>query len=253
MRLRITFEPLESEKVTFPLNYNYGLESLIYRHISDKLATFLHDEGYSLGKRSFKLFTFSRLFGKFDVDFSKESISFSGAIHFYISSPENDFLAQFAESLMKSSKVDLFKQRLLLSSIEVHSIPLIGEEMLIRMLSPVTVYSTFFSLEGKKKTYYYSPFEDEFSRLIAENLAKKYQAFYKAAPQSTSLSITPVKVTKQSEKMVKYTPRKGPYTLVKGWMGIYELKGNPELIRIGYEAGIGSKNCQGFGMFEVMK
>jgi len=36
-------------------------------------------------------------------------------------------------------------------------------------------------------------------------------------------------------------------------MGIYELKGNPELIRIGYEAGIGSKNCQGFGMFEVMK
>jgi CRISPR-associated endoribonuclease Cas6 len=59
-------------------------------------------------------------------------------------------------------------------------------------------------------------------------------------------------VTKQSEKIIKYTPKGGSYTLIKGWMGVYKLEGNSQLIHIGYDTGIGSKNCQGFGMFEII-
>jgi len=36
-------------------------------------------------------------------------------------------------------------------------------------------------------------------------------------------------------------------------MGIYKLKGGPELIHLVYDAGLGAKNPQGFGMFEIVK
>ncbi|MBC7189418.1 hypothetical protein H5U35_04285, partial [Candidatus Aerophobetes bacterium] len=50
----------------------------------------------------------------------------------------------------------------------------------------------------------------------------------------------------------KYTPGKSSYTLIKGWMGTYRLEGNPELIKFSYDAGLGAKNSQGFGMYEVV-
>jgi len=41
--------------------------------------------------------------------------------------------------------------------------------------------------------------------------------------------------------------------LIKGWKGRYILEGDPQLIRFGYDAGLGSRNSQGYGIFEVMK
>ncbi|MCD6231018.1 CRISPR-associated endoribonuclease Cas6 [Candidatus Aerophobetes bacterium] len=251
MRLNITFNPLRERRAIFPLNYNYGLQSFIYRHISKKLATFLHNRGYIMGKRSFKLFTFSRLLGNFKINFPEEKIVFNGPFHFYISSPLNDFIQQFAEDLIKSGEVRLFEELLVVSSLEVSTSPPLSSPLIIKMLSPLTIYSTLFLAEGKKKTYYYSPFEKEFSRLIKENLIKKYQALYRINPSGDDFVIIPVKVTKNSEKIIKYTPGKNSYTVIKGWMGLYKLEGCPRLIHLGYEAGLGSKNSQGFGMFEV--
>lgn len=71
-----------------------------------KEADFLHNQGYPLEKRKFKLFTF----------------------------------------------------------IEVFPNPSLKDDVTIRMLSPVTIHSTLFSANDKKKTYYYSPFEEEFSQ-----------------------------------------------------------------------------------------
>ncbi|MEM0506480.1 MAG: CRISPR-associated endoribonuclease Cas6, partial [Thermosphaera sp.] len=42
-------------------------------------------------------------------------------------------------------------------------------------------------------------------------------------------------------------------TVIKSWSGVFAIEGNPELIEMGYEAGLGSKNSQGFGMIEVIK
>jgi len=250
MRLDITFTS-SKEEITFPLNYNYGLQSFIYHHISEKLATFLHEKGYLVGKRRFKLFTFSRFSGKFKIDFPHEEIMFIGPFHFYVSSPIDNFIQQFAEDLIKSGEVKLFKEPFAVASIQANPTPPMQSPLVIRMLSPLTIYSTLFLAEGKKKTYYYSPFEKEFSELIKENLIKKYQAFYKAIPPGDDFAITRIKVTKNSEKIIKYTPKRGSYTIIKGWMGLYKLEGVPELIRLGYDTGLGSKNPQGFGMFEV--
>jgi hypothetical protein len=40
--------------------------------------------------------------------------------------------------------------------------------------------------------------------------------------------------------------------LIKAWEGVYELKGKPELLDVAYNTGLGAKNSQGLGCFEVV-
>ncbi|MGQ9472647.1 MAG: CRISPR-associated endoribonuclease Cas6 [Candidatus Caldatribacteriaceae bacterium] len=37
------------------------------------------------------------------------------------------------------------------------------------------------------------------------------------------------------------------------WTGVYELSGSVDLMSITYNAGLGNKNSEGFGMWEVWK
>lgn len=252
MRLTITLQALNFP-VKFPLHYNYAIQGFIYHHISTNLADFLHERGYRYEKRVYRLFTFSRLMGKYKIEKESGKIAFAEPFKFQISSPLNEFLQEFAETLARCPDVSIEENSLIVSSIEVQFSPPPISSALIRMLSPVTVYSTLSTCDGKKKTYYYSPFEKEFSQLIQKNLVKKYRAFYDTLPASDEFKISPVKVNKGSEKIIRYTPKKGPDTIIKGWMGIYKIEGNPELIALAYDAGIGSKNSQGFGMFEIVK
>ena len=64
MRVKLTLMA-KGAKATLPLNYNHAVAALIYRTLgkaSEEFAAMLHDEGFKAGRRSFKLFTFSRLF-----------------------------------------------------------------------------------------------------------------------------------------------------------------------------------------------
>ena len=117
----------------------------------------------------------------------------------------------------------------------------VEEECMIKTLSPITVYSTLVSQDGKKKTYYYSPFESEFSELIKNNLIKKYEAFNCKKLDYYDFKITPIKETLK-ESVIFY---KG--FIVKGWNGVFEIKGNKELIEVALNSGMGSKNSQGMG------
>jgi len=42
-------------------------------------------------------------------------------------------------------------------------------------------------------------------------------------------------------KKIKYIPSSGSYTLIKAWLGTYRLQGDPELISLAYDAGLGAK------------
>lgn len=249
-------EALRENQARFPLYYNHDLQGFIYHHISPELADFLHKKGYLLGKRKFKLFTFSRLLGKFQIIPQEEKIIFSGPISFYLSSPKEKFIQQFAETLLKSPEVILSRNSLIISNIEVLPGPPGENDVTIRMLSPVTVYSTLFSANGKKKTYYYSPFEEEFSQLIRANILKKYQVLqgkpYSEKSDPSCFEIFPQRIGQNAEKKIKYIPSSGPYTLIKAWLGTYQIHGKPELISLAYDTGLGSKNSQGFGMFEIL-
>lgn len=243
MRIVLSFNSL-NEIIALPVSYNEIVQGFIYKNLNKRLAQELHDEGFVYGKRSFKLFTFSRLLGKAKIE--SNYLKIVPPVKVLISSPCVDILYTLAENLLKRQEVKLGDNRLYLESISVRYMPEIKETIYIKMLSPVTIYSTLYTSDGKKKTYYYNPWEREFSELLMRNIVKKYAAFYGKNPLSQDFSIEPVKVKKKDEKIITYKD-----FIIKGWMGIYKISGNKELLRFAYDAGIGAKNSQGFGCFEV--
>jgi len=258
--MRLLLELSSKTNFTITIHYNYYIQGLLYKSISPKLAQILHDYGFPIEKRRFKLFTFSRILSEYRIG-NGDMITFAPPFRLIVSSPMNEFIEEIAEELMRKESVEICSQNVSLNSVEVSDISIDRDRLRIRMLSPVTIYSTLLRGDGKKKTYYYTPFEKEFSRLISENARKKFRAFYEREPGGSlktlplnryprthgEIQLTPLNVNKSNEKIVSY---KG--TVIKGWTGIYELSGDPELMKLVYDAGLGGKNPQGFGCFEVL-
>ena len=59
---------LESPLI-LPVNYNHILQAVIYQGIgkASDFGNFMHEEGYYLGQRQYKMFQFSQLSGKYSI------------------------------------------------------------------------------------------------------------------------------------------------------------------------------------------
>jgi CRISPR-associated endoribonuclease Cas6 len=230
-----------SRLIGIPQHYNHLVQAAIYSSISPSLSHFLHEKGFMYGKRAFKMFTFSRLLGRHRRE--GDNLIFEGDITLYLSSPIERFIKEIANTIVKRGFFKIGSSELSVAGLKFPEEPKISREMKIRTLSPITVYSTLFTQNGRKKTYYYSPYEEEFSRLINENLKKKFYLLNKRKIKS-SIDVTPIKVR---ECIVMYKD-----TVIRGWYGVFSIKGSISLMRIAYETGLGTKNPEGFGMFEVI-
>lgn len=109
------------------------------------------------------------------------------------------------------------------------------EEGVFYTLSPVTVYK---HAQGIK---YLSPYQIEFQHLVSLNAERKLMSLQKPKPT------TPLKVVTLEAESVKVSYKNNS---VMAWKGKFKLSGPLSLIKIVYEAGLGSKNSQGFGMIE---
>lgn len=242
MHVCFEFYGKRSDYVSVPLHYNHLVQSMIYSNISRELADFLHNRGFVYGGRAFKLFTFSRILGKARI--SDGRIVFEGGVMLYVGSPIERFIKELATSLLRCGEIVLGDDVLLVSSVRFPKYPEFGEETVIRTLSPVTIYSTLYTPAGRKKTYYYSPKEREFASLICMNAQKKHKIL-RGEEDERGLEIEAIRAR---EAVVFYRG-----TVVKAWSGKFVLRGSSSLMRTVYEAGLGGKNSQGFGMFEVVE
>lgn len=243
-RLLVNFAP--SGPLEIPLAYNAILQGMIYHHLPGEMADALHEEGFGAGDRRFRLFTFSRLLGPAKVYQGK--IRFSGPFSLIVSSADNGFIESLASGLARAGEVRLARSAAPLQSlgIEEHPPDFSAGSAVVSMLSPLTIYSTLSHPDGRTKTYYYSPFEKEFTELLRGNLLRKYEAAYGAPPSDGSFAIVPQRVSSEDQKTVLYRD-----FVVKGWLGGYRISGSPELLRLAYDTGLGGKNAQGFGCFTV--
>lgn len=244
MRVRLTLRSPEDKWVILPTDYNYLIQAAIYRSISRDLANFLHERGFLFGRRRFKMFTFSRLEGSCKFDKSNRRFFCKGDLTLQVSSPIDTFIEELVTTLVRRGYIMVGENQLKVTGVAFPKKPVIkSNEVTIRMLSPVTVYSTLLAPDGKKKTYYYSPFESEFSKLVNSNVKKKY-FLLKNKSMKSNINIKPLRV---KEVIMTY---KG--IVIKGWMGSFIVKGAKSLILTAYDTGLGAKNSQGFGMFEVI-
>ncbi|MDY6985357.1 MAG: CRISPR-associated endoribonuclease Cas6, partial [Candidatus Thermoplasmatota archaeon] len=138
------------EKIVLPLQYNYYLQSFLYASISKELATFLHDKGFEYEKRSFKMFTFSRLEGRYEI--KKGTITFTMPVKLVVSSPLDRFVSELANTML-SNKLKLCGEDISVEEMEVLGKPEIKSRMEIRMMTPLVAYSTLLTPERRKKTY----------------------------------------------------------------------------------------------------
>lgn len=247
VNIRVVINFNADNDIVLPLNYNHILQAFIYNNITDKAyAKFLHDRGYEADSKFFKLFTFGRLEGRFRIFPGK--IMMSPPLRLVVSSAVDDFINDFCETLLKKDEQRLLDQRISVESVSVFNKRITDDTLTIKMMSPLVMYSTV-DFNNRKITYYYSPWDEEISGLLKENLAKKYIAINGMAAEGREFNISTI--GPKDSKYQKIIDYEG--TVVKGWMGIYKVKGDPELLQVSYDCGLGSKSSMGFGCYEILE
>lgn len=249
MRIRLRF--WADRPVELPLNYQEYLIGFIYSNISDEnYRKFLHEVGYSYRGRIYKHFSFSRLDGRRRVNLKKSTIIFYPPFCLIVASPMDDFIREFAHSLLTSDQLMIGPYAVRLDRFE--TMPDEGElpsVVRIRMLSPLVVYSTLTHPNGLKYTHYYRPDHELFSSMVEANLKRKY---FSVHPEDQALLespflIRPVKVSPRDKVITRFRGN-----VIEGWMGEYELAADPRLIRWAYHSCLGNKGSQGCGLFEIL-
>jgi len=250
--MRILIRLISKNHITMKQSYNNIIQGLIYNFLDKIDATWLHDHGFENSGRKFKLFAFSGIKEMGRVNRTDKTVEFSNKISFYLSSPVDWILTQFASNIIKTQNFNLGNNIVSIESIGVMKKPEIDKlPLTIKAVGPIEVHSTLAKPDGKKLTYYYNPFEYEFSALINDNLKKKWKAFYKC--ESTgNISIKPLFKGNRNER-IRYFVNGSKKTIVKGWQGIYEMDGDKKMIEFALDAGLGSRNSQGFGMVQVIR
>jgi CRISPR-associated endoribonuclease Cas6 len=229
-----------------PIQYNHLIQSAIYSAIPSDLAAFLHDEGYAAGGRKYKLWSFSRLMGKFLINKDSNTIAFPEGVRLVISSPDMAFFLPLVNNLLTKKSIRLGDAELQVNEVRLEEQKVDDEVLVVRTLSPVVAYSTLLKPEGGKYTCYYQPGEGEFNKLISVNLRRKYEALYEKQPQEGEVRITPLDRPRLHVMFYKGT-------VIKGYTGRLKLHGPRELLQIGLDAGIGGKGSQGYGCVEKAK
>jgi len=222
------------------------VQAMIYNSLDDNIGNFLHDKGFTHGKRAFKMFAFSRLMGDYRLDKSEGKITFVGPVSLVVTSPYNDFCNSLANGLLFRSSTRLGPAKVKVTDISLTQDLIEDERIKITTLSPIVVYSTLLRPDGRKYTCYFEPWERDFAEIIENNLKKKYKAYYNVEPPSGNVSIIPLKRPKLS--VINYKN-----TVIKGYSGTFILSGPVQLIQLAAESGLGCKNSQGFGCIKILK
>ncbi|HPU62965.1 MAG TPA: CRISPR-associated endoribonuclease Cas6 [Mobilitalea sp.] len=244
--MHIKIDLISDTDIILPVHYNHILQGFIYNNIDKRLSGFLHNNGYIYYNRTFKLFTFSRISEKgIKID---DMLYFGKHISFVVSSPLKEFCNSFTDTLLQKDRLLLGQNIVRVHQIRPKDNVVDKESIVIRTLSPIVAYSTLFRHDGSKYTCFFMPGESDFKRIISENLIKKYKALFNYNNDNFydyNASIKPIGSFKQNFVIYKGF-------IIKGVTGTFELKGDKRLLQMGLDAGIGSKNSQGFGCIDYL-
>ncbi len=225
------------KELRLPKYYNHTLQGFFYENMDKLLAKFYHEQAYTFGRRKFKLFTFSKIFGKLKGEYGDRLQYSPPSIHVYFSTPTERTMKSVIKETIRKTYLTLGQEPVKLCGIEVIEIKL-KKEIQVLCLSPVVVYKT---KPGSKRHIYLSPFQDEFYRLLRENLLKKYQLVY-GKKYEGDLEITPVRIKEEYKRKIIFKT-----TLIEAWEGVYKLSGEEDILKVAIECGLGVKNSAGFG------
>ena len=267
MRLALTLKPVNSKLIS--ANYNYSLSSAIYKLLkfgSPDFSAFLHDKGFVLNERQYKLFTFALRLGKIKI-FNNVFHIEQNRIKLYISSPKiEDFVKNFVIGTFKFKKIELLANNtlsdLLIEQAELVPEPNFYGKMRFLLLSPLVLTSVK-ERNGVMRQYFYRYNDDikELEEKLNNNLINKYKLINGKDYTGNGVEFNwdmdyinnKIKKGKRISKRVLITREIDNPISIIGMEAPFYLKGDNELIKIGYDCGFGEKNSMGFGMAAVAK
>lgn len=235
----------EEREFQLPVHYNRYIQAALYQVQDPDFSDFLHNVGFQYGDRQFRLFTFSRLLGRYRLLRDEGIIRFSGPVQLVVSSP----VIPFCQAVMNTI---LREDGLRLGPVNFHVVQMATEQqtaesdsIVVETLSPVTVYSTLYRPDGRKYTQYFHPREKDFQELVNQNLRRKLQLIRGSealdeVDKHPCFEIEPLREPKMHLVMYKGT-------VIKGYSGRFRLTGHPALLDTALDAGVGVKGSQGFG------
>ena len=251
-----------ARSLILPVNVNHQISALIYQIVSNSSSEFakkLHEQGYRLDKRTFKLFTFSplipgghrrwRMNGDGTMSADVRSVSL------LISSGKTEFVEHLVVGLLHQPFVQIGRQRFRVETVKKLDLPGLGDDMQFIMLSPL-VCST--KREGDKYPRFLLPGDEGFERVLLENLLGKYEALYGKPFEGDNVGlqfeVSQEYLERKNGKITKLvTLKEGSpdETKVRGTLAPFRLCVPKELMEVGYYCGFGGLNAQGFGMVKV--
>jgi len=254
MRFRLT---LQVDKKAFgnvlPLSYQYELSAFIYKAIAqaDRDYSFwLHENGFRLYGRQFKLFTFSNLLiPQYKIDKEQGRIRIeSDRIEWLVSFLPETSTEKFAFGLFSEQVFQIGDKKstvqFRIEQIELLPAPVFDYRMTFKTLSPVCIP---FREVNSRYSNYLSPDAQEVPGIVLSNLLNKYHTFYgKPYGKESDFSF---EVTSQPKpKLIAIKAGTPETSNIRGFMFDFRMKAPVELMKIMYDAGLGEKNSIGFGM-----
>lgn len=244
MRAKITVRKISRVPIHF--DYQYGIASMLYARLAAanvRLANEIHSH------QGFKFYTFSNLVIE-DWIPAKGGLDFTKA-HFFISSPDTEFIRSFTEGLLlepefflgageKEMKVDFIIER-----VEILPPPVFSDSVVFRTLSPVYV-KTQRKKDGRLVEVDLYPKDSKFYENLHTNLVERYEEFYGHGVEHDHFEVLDVSDVKPKRVSIGNSFRR--CSLMK-----MTVEASPELIGFAYDAGVGEKNAMGFGCVDVVK
>jgi len=269
MRFDISFRLTDSEKCLLPINYQYPLSAWIYKTlemVNAELSKELHDEGYVLGTKQFKLFTFSNLrFGRNGVKFVRPDrlLIRGGRCWLTVSLVVDETVSSFIRGIFREVSIrigDKFSQVPMEVS-EIRSLEMPdwkeGQSCRFQTIAPICVSER---IEGNPYAQYLSPMDANFQRIFVQNLYHKYLVMERndllgdmdLLQNDWEEKVKFELLSKPKSKLITikdHTPEK---TKFRAYLFDFELTAPKTLLSIGYQAGFGEKNSMGFGCCRVL-
>jgi CRISPR-associated endoribonuclease Cas6 len=253
MRFRLIIEPLGKQHI-LPINYQYEQSAWIYKTIhygNPEFSEWLHNQGYTNGRKQFKLFTFSPIAPE-QYKINRDRIELLGThasttISFYAPEAAEPFIVGLFRNQEFSLGDAISRVFFKVSSVEKLSEPEWNETMRFRTTSPIVITK---KTDISSNAQYVSPEEDGYDDLLFNNQIAKMEAFGK--PDRFSKPVRFKLLTPPRSKLIKIKASTPQETSVRGFLFDFEINAPPEWLQLGYYAGFGEKNSLGFGSCEVI-
>lgn len=239
MQIIVTFQ---KERLPLPISTCAVVQGLLYRAMAEdpRYSLQVHEAGRSAEGRQFKLFSFSELKGTYQIE--GRTIIFLSEARLTVRSAD-PYLIQLLFAYFNSNKVvTLGNQEVQVGSVLLGDPHIYDSEICVYTLSPITVYHT----EENGHTTYFSPRDPEFYSGIIRNARRKWISWH-GTEEGFSLEIAPAPGMHEKKCATRFKE-----TFITAWHGRFLLQASPQVLDFFYQTGLGSKNSQGFGMFELL-